>query len=413
MNVAKAKRDSIQPAQGDLSLQSVESLAELAQLRSHWDGLEALDPESTVFLSWSWNQACFAQFPGRWRVICVWNAERLVGVLPLKYRIRWSRSRAEFQTEIEPGGKLFFSEYCGFLCAPDPVSSVLETFADYLGHQPWVSIEMKYGVSRDRAARFMACFPNSEFQVKDRTYFINNGQTNNLMSLRIPLDQGFDGYLQKRIKPKLRSQMQQYRRKYIESGVLDCHFHSGDEASDLLSELFEHWMSKWSPVKGMSQAKLVRDTYARYLRLAAELGLLRVATLRQGQDLMGGLAFILDPAGRRIHCILSVRNEAVKGGYIGPLLHSEALRFAAEQGFTVYDFCHGDQSYKTRFGGEPLRLSYFSIHRRNLDQSPGVLDPVCIPNAMEKLTRFIRKGDRSKAEAASRQIRNLIRDNLS
>ena len=227
------------------------------------------------------------------------------------------------------------------------------------------------------------------------------------------LDQGFDGYLQKRIKPKLRSQMQQYRRKYIESGVLDCHFHSGDEASDLLSELFEHWMSKWSPVKGMSQAKLVRDTYARYLRLAAELGLLRVATLRQGQDLMGGLAFILDPAGRRIHCILSVRNEAVKGGYIGPLLHSEALRFAAEQGFTVYDFCHGDQSYKTRFGGEPLRLSYFSIHRRNLDQSPGVLDPVCIPNAMEKLTRFIRKGDRSKAEAASRQIRNLIRDNLS
>lgn len=397
------------PAQaGDYELEVVESDAGLQSLRDEWNVLERNDPESTVFLSWNWSRACFSAFPGRWKVVCLRHAGQLVCVAPFKYRIRWSRSRKEFQTEIEPGSRLMFSEYCGFLCAPDHAERVLPELARYLQAQPWVSLTMKYGFSPQRASVFKAAFSDNDYRVREREYRLNSGQTDSLISVRVPLDGGFDAYLKTRLKAKLRGQIRQYTRRYLDSGDMYIVWNEGAQAAESLPLVMAQWRTRWEPLKGPDQTQLVIDTYTRYLHQAAELGLLHVPVLWQGERPLGSLAYVADPVKGRMHCIISGRNETVTGGFIGPLMHGAAIQRACERGDSVYDFCHGDQEYKFRLGGSATRVSYFSIERRDLNRAIGNLDRVCLPNAMGRLTRMISKGDQDQALSASRQIQALM-----
>ena len=194
----------------------IDCLEEFRALKSDWLALERRDPHSSVFLSWAWLAAAFAGNPGRWRVVIVYCGSRLLCALPLKYRVHWSRSSREFQSQIEAGGRLLWSEYTGFLCDPDDQGQALALAAVKLRTMPWAQLSLRYEESPDRAQDFLSAFPVDRYDAGLREYRINKGQTDNLVCPRVALPGDFDHYLD---GLRSRSHRQKLRRAMRQIGV--------------------------------------------------------------------------------------------------------------------------------------------------------------------------------------------------
>ena len=149
-----------------LRVEVIDTYAGFLAVEQAWKSLEDRDPEMTVFLSWDWLAQPFRQNPFRWSVVAVYTrtGDDLIGLLPLKYGVRWSASRKEFQTEIEAGGRLIFSEYTGFLCDPEFEQPALEAMVAQLQAMPWSRLSLRYVAQHARAEMFYAAFDRRAIQ---------------------------------------------------------------------------------------------------------------------------------------------------------------------------------------------------------------------------------------------------------
>jgi hypothetical protein len=110
-----------------------------------------------------------------------------------------------------------------------------------------------------------------------------------------------------------------------------------------------------------------------------------------------------------VHFVVTGRDETVRGNFIGPLMHGEALRRAIAEGYGTYDFCHGNEPYKYGFGAEETRVSYISIRRRDQSDPAWLFDPQCAGHGMEKVRRWAGRGERDEALAAVRGMQQVLR----
>ena len=151
------------------------------------------------------------------------------------------------------------------------------------------------------------------------------------------------------------------------------------------------------------------SNYRRILENAQQLGLLYMPVLWQGRTTLGALGHILDPQMKRVHFIVAGRNEASSVPNIGLLLHTHAIRWAIEQGYETYDFCHGDEGYKYNFGARDKHVNYISIRPRE-PLSPGAaFDPINRADAMHRLVGFIDTGRAQDSALAARQLLSVLR----
>ena len=130
-----------------LRVEVIDSFTAFAQLQGAWADLLARDPESGLFLSWPWLAESFVRNPGRWKVLTVREGSRqgrYLCFLPLKVRLHWSRSSGRLQTQLDPGGRLGFSEYVGFLCDPAEEDRAIPALARHLAQTGWSDLELRY-----------------------------------------------------------------------------------------------------------------------------------------------------------------------------------------------------------------------------------------------------------------------------
>ncbi|MBE1282098.1 MAG: GNAT family N-acetyltransferase [Rhodobacteraceae bacterium] len=404
------------PADGTVSdnlrLRIVQSLGSMTALRHAWEDLEQRDPEGTIFLSWKWMEQTFRAFPGRWRVLAVWAGGRLVCVLPLKYRVHWSERQNCLQTELEAAGRLNYSEYVGFLCDPAFEAGAIKLIADHLQTQPWNKLTMKYEASQNRADVFMSCFPDSRYEIEHLSYVLNGGETDNLLCPQVDLPDSYEEYLQEKPGKNMRQKIRRFTRKYLESGSAQITWLHGPAAEKGLDILLHFWLQKWVAIKGEGPANRVAESYRHTLMQADRQGLLRLPILWLDRRPVGALGHVLDPLHRRVHFIVTGRDENVPGNFIGPLLHSQSIRWAIENGYRTYDFAHGNEPYKHGYGAQDVRVNFFSVRPRVAAPRSAALDPICFQNALERLTQFLEAGDSKKALAVSRQLERLNRAGL-
>ncbi|MEY8839390.1 GNAT family N-acetyltransferase, partial [Cribrihabitans sp. XS_ASV171] len=213
----------------DLSLRvaRIDRFDAFERLRPDWKSLEARDPEGTVFLSWDWLAQGFRDNPDRWMVLAIFAGETLVAVFPLRARVRWSGSRAEFQTELAAGGLFLWSEYTGFLCDPDWEETAMTIFAEALQELPWYDLTLRYEASQRRAALFMRAFPEEAFRVGFRDYMINRGQTDNLLCPYVDLPDDYETWLSQGPGKNTRQKIRRFTRRYLDSGDLRFNLSSG------------------------------------------------------------------------------------------------------------------------------------------------------------------------------------------
>ncbi|SDD23967.1 GNAT family N-acetyltransferase [Ruegeria marina] len=391
-----------------LRVASVERMEDLTALRDRWRALEGRDPEGTVFLSWDWLERAFSGNPGRWRVLAVFHGPRLVCVFPLKYRVHWSSSRQEFQSEIEAGGRLLWSEYTGFLCEPAYEDAAIAALAEVLRQRPWVRLSLRYEGSQARAAKFMAAFPGEEYSARRKDYFINKGETDNLICPRVHLPATYEDWLTTGPSKNTRQKIRRFTRRYLESGECTLSHASGDALKADMAALLRLWMRKWAPVKGVETARQVAANYLRILTTASQLGLLYMPVLKRNGQVLGALGHVVDPRMRRVHFIVAGRDESAEGHFIGLLLHAQAIGWAIRQGHEIYDFCHGNEPYKYSFGAQESRVAYFTIRRRALPAPGRSLDPISGKAALGRVLGFVEAEQTREAAAGCRQLLGMM-----
>lgn len=394
-----------------LELDVIRDWAEFEVLKAPWQALERRDPEYSVFLSWAWLAEAFRANPGRWRVVVAHRDDRLLGVLPLKTRVHWSGSRQRFETEFEAGGRLIWSEYTGFLCDPDHAETVLPHLARRVQHMPWARMSLRYVMPEQRAAAFLAAFPENRYSARWRDYRINRGETDNLLCPQVALPNDYETWLDALPSRNTRQKIRRFARRYLDSGEIRVTTAStaGGIARDL-DHLIRLWLAKWREQKGDDSAQRAANNYREMLGAARRLGLLHLPVLWRDDRPLGVLAHVLDPSMGRVHFIAAGRDTTTEAPYVGLLLHSESIRWAIEMGYRTYDFGHGNEPYKYSFGASDRQVGYFTLRRRSADRTAPRFDPLCIGPALRRAETMAKSGDSAAVAAACGQLAKLVED---
>jgi CelD/BcsL family acetyltransferase involved in cellulose biosynthesis len=392
-----------------LHVEIIDTYDGLLNLQVGWQELEVRDPEMTFFLSWEWLAEAFHQHPGKWRVLVVRQANeenRCVGILPLKYRLHWSRTRNQFETQIEAGGRLMFSEYTGFLCEAGLERPVMEAFGDALRQMPWAKLSLRYLAQKQRAELFCATFDKAGYVVSWKDYRINKGQTDNLICPKVSFPDRFDTYLSS-ISANTRQQYRRFERRHLLNG--ECHFTYTDATSldRDMTLLMKFWRQKWEPLKGLSVAKSVAGNFENVLRSAFSLNALFLPILWRGETPLGALGHVTDAKQGAMHFIIAGRDTSAKDAFIGKALHFHSIEHAITRKYKYYDFGHGDEPYKFTYGANRLKLQYFSISRA-AGKDDRVFDPINSYAALERVEKFIEEGKMNRARAAYRQLAGIL-----
>jgi CelD/BcsL family acetyltransferase involved in cellulose biosynthesis len=394
----------------DLTIHVIRHLDELLSLKSEWETLHVGDIQSGVFLSWDWLLQGFKARPDRFTVLVARSddlSDRLVGILPLKSRVHWSRSKSQLQTQYEAGGRLIWSEYTGFICAPDWERPVLEAFANALAQMPWSTLSLRYIDQIERAELFRKAFPKADFSRSYKPYLINKGTTNNLLCPQVDLGESFDAFLVAALSANSRQKFRRAERKHLETGEL--HFTETDQSNfeTNLDILMGFWRSKWEPIRGKAMTAKVAYSYQNMLRAALAADVLFMPVLWRGDRPLGVLAHVLDRKLSKVHFIMVGRDLEFDAPYVGQILHLASIEWSIAHGYRTYDFCHGDEPYKYSYGTSDRETKFLTLKRRST-KADLCFDDANIGDALIRIRGFLGAKQYDRAESACDQIIDAI-----
>ncbi|WP_323767049.1 GNAT family N-acetyltransferase [Marinovum sp.] len=397
-------------APAGLVLRVVDTVAALEALRPAWQDLQARDPEATIFLTWEWMSQAFRANPFRWSVLVVEDPGRpgeALCLLPLKYRTRWSRSRQEFQTELEAGGRLLWSEYTGFLCHPEHEAAALAAVTDHLAAMPWVRFSMRY-VAQDRRCRmFTEAFAARGFDVAYKDYLINKKTTDNLLCPQVDLPEDFAGYLANQVSANRRQKYARLKRDQLDSGAMRITHAEGAQFDAGLDAMIALWKLRWQEQKGAKTAERVAGNYRDVMQAAHEIGAAFLPILWKDDRPVGALGHVIDRQSGVAHFIAGGRDPAAEEKGIGQLLHFHSIDWAIGEGLICYDFCHGNERYKYSYGAVDTPVLYFEIKRPDHDPALA-FDFICAGAALERMQEFLKKGKTDEAIKACAQLARVL-----
>lgn len=395
-------------AQGaDLRVDVVDTLAGYDALQEAWQTLEHDDPQGTVFLSWDWLRAAFADQLYRWSVLVVRDSSKaVVCLVPLKYRVHWSRSRQEFQTQLQAGGRLLWSEYTGFLCAPGRETAGLRAAARHLAAMPWISLSMRYVAQEERCRIFTDALEAAGISVRYQSYMINRGETDNLKCPQVTLPDDFDSYLAGSVSRNKRQQYNRFRRRHLDTGTYRITHATADTLATDLDALMGFWADTWGAKKGRQTAGIVAQ-YRKMLTAAQRTGTLFLPVLWRGDRPLGALGHVVDRRRGAVHFILVGRDQTVDEPFVGAALHYHAIAWAIEQGYGCYDFSHGNEPYKYSYGAQDIDVLFFEARRRD-PSAETVFDSLCLGAALGRMQTFLQEGETDRATRACAQLARLV-----
>ncbi len=377
-----------------------------AQLRVPWADLLARDPDSGLFLSWPWLAEAFVRNPGRWQVLAVRETARngrYLCFFPLKLRLHWSRSENLLQTQIDPGGRLGFSEYTGFVCHPADESRALSALARHLAGENWSDIALRYEPTGRRSAIFADAFPSDAFRVVWQPYVINGGTTNNLVCPRIDLPDSYDSYLETGPGSNTRQKIRRFTRKHIDSRDMRFTLATAQSFAADLDVLMGFWRTKWEALMDPIGLDRLEATYRQMMADSLAVGALFMPVVWRGDVPLGAMGGIVDRPRGHLLFALSGRNQSGDDTAIGLLLHAFSIRWSIENGVSIYDFGHGDEPYKYTYGA--VDAPVFNVRISRVVRNRQVFDPICLPEALRRAYTSLEEG---KTDPAMRILRQLL-----
>ncbi len=265
---------------------------------------------------------------------------------------------------------------------------------------------MRYEPTGRRSEQFLKCFPEDSFRGRFEDYRINEGTVDNLICPQIELPATHDAYLAG-LSSNTRQKIRRFARRQLESGTWHITQANADTVKRDIDILMDLWMSRWGSQKKPSQARNIAANYRHMMKTAHDLGALHLPILWHAERPLVAHGCISDASRGHVHFVLSGRSSDPDQQNSGLLLHNDSIQRAIENGFSIYDFGHGDEPYKTSLGGTDKRLNYIILERLS-DDIPETIDPFNITDPARKVRSFISKGDMTKASLACDELLKIM-----
>jgi hypothetical protein len=351
-----------------LRVDVIDILEGFAAVRPDWEAVHDRDPNAGYFLSWRWLDEAFRAYPKDWMVLGVRPEgpdTSYVCFLPLRVTKRWSRSRGEVVTELEAAGRLLWGQYSGFLCDPEFEQTALPVLAEALQDLPWTKLTLKHlSEPEHRTRSFLSRFGEQGYRVKFSSSSINGGTVDGLVCPFVQLPADFDTYLSSSVTRNTRQKIRRYLRRVDASNELRITIADQDSFQRDLDSLLDLWWKRWAQRRGADTADEVTSKYREILTHSSELDAVLLPVLWREDKPLGALASIIDHQARCLHFIVAGRDEEAAEQFIGTVLHAHSIKWAIENRFATYDFCHGNEAYKYSFGAVDRVVQHLSISRR-------------------------------------------------
>ena len=101
---------------------------------------------------------------------------------------------------------------------------------------------------------------------------------------------------------------------------------------------------------------------------------------------------------------MGARDENFKSPPPGFLLHAYSIRWAIRNGFKIYDFLQGNESYKYMFGARDRPVGFTLISTKNRKNIGDVLEQHSISYVLQESMKLHKDGKIAQAERGLRQI---------
>jgi CelD/BcsL family acetyltransferase involved in cellulose biosynthesis len=382
---------------------------ELARLKDNWDAVYAADPEAQPFMSWGWISAWFQRLPG-WVVLAVKpaaDATAYVGFFPLQLELVLGRDGA-FHNVLRTGGG-YFAGYTGFLCRPEHETQAIAALAEATRGLNWSRLHLEnIHASPARLGAFLDSFPAPQFERRKVDRPDDGDGVDHDIYVYVDLPGDWDAFLQARLGPATRRTARRTLRAVDDAGEFRIAHVTAASLQGDLEILLKFWETQWAAklaarYRPALPYAMIR-AYRHMLTACFAQDALFLPTLWRGDQPVGAQASLIDRKNRTLICLLGGRDLEVKKPAPGFALHLHSIRWAIQNGFTVYDLQTGDFAYKYDFGGEERRVDCLLVATADGRNLRGKIEPRTLPKLMTRAEEALLAGRTPEAEQACRQI---------
>jgi len=387
-----------------MKIDIIDDLQTFNQVRENWDFVYEADPHANFFLSWVWLVGWLQMVAESWLILAVKPEAKdssYVAFFPLKLILE-QQDDGSFYTQLYMAGNSI-ADYTGFLSLPAYEQEVIPAFASYIQQQlVWSSFDIQNFLGTDqRMFFFLKCFSEKQFKFSQHR-IINNGEnTDNYIAPYVLLTDDWEQYLQNNVGSNTRQKIRRFFRKIESSDEFRITHVDPDNVDSHIDILLSLWESKWKDKKG-NKCDQIMAYIRQILYHSFENNCLYLPVLWKGDKPLCAIANFIDVHQKTMLFVITGRDETFKNLPTGLILHANAIRYAIQNGFKVYDFLRGNEEYKYSFGAKERRIQHIVAKYKTSQNRK--LDIRILPSAIKLTIQYHQENKLTEAEQGYRQI---------
>ncbi|VXD24589.1 Tfp pilus assembly protein PilF [Planktothrix serta PCC 8927] len=374
------------------------------QVRKNWDFVYEADPHANFFLSWVWLVGWLQMVAEFWLILAVKPEAKdssYVAFFPLKLILE-QQDDGGCYTQLYMAGNSV-ADYTGFLSLPAYEQEVIPAFASYIQQQlVWSRFDIQNILETDqRMFFFLKCFSEKQFEFSQHRILNNGENTDNYIAPYVLLTDDWDQYLQNNVGANTRQKIRRFFRKIESSDEFRITHIDADNVDSHIDILLGLWESKWREKKG-DKCDPIMAYIRQILHHCFENNCLYLPVLWRGDKPLCAIANFIDIHQKTMLFVITGRDQTFNNIPTGLILHANAIRYAIQNGFKVYDFLRGNEEYKYYFGAKERRIKHIVAKYKT---SPNrKLDIRILPSAFGLTIQHHRENKLTEAEQGYRQI---------
>lgn len=389
-----------------MQIEKIENFETFKKIRENWDSVYAADHQAQFFLSWIWLSGWLQMVHEPWFILAAkpdTKDSSYVAFLPLKNSLI-HQDGGGFETEICMAGNSM-ADYTGLICLPGYEAEVIPAFAAYIQQKlVWSSFNVKSILETDtRMSLFLSNFSADSFELSQlRIQSVNEEEPDIYLAPYVSLPDDWEQYLQNYVGVNTRQKIRRFLRKVDKSDEFYITQVDADNLESHLEILLKFWESRWKKQKG-DTFEVIMGYNRLILRHCFEHNCLYLSVLWKGDIPLGAIANFVDFQQKSMLFVITGRDQTFKNPPPGLILHADAIRYAIQNGFKVYDFLMGNEEYKYSFGAKDRHIQHIvATYKNGQNRQQDVRD--LLPLALHLAVRDHRANRLTKAEQGYHQI---------
>lgn len=314
-----------------MPIRCIDNFHELDNLQKNWNAVYSDDSHATIFVSWPWIRGWYEVMENKHWLVLAWqpySETRYAAFLPLNITTRG-------KIRLAMGGNPL-AGYAGFVCSREHQDEALEDFAGFIQKElKWEEFELQKMLDY-RLENFL-----NYFSSKTHTIHVSEHGVCPYISLPGTWDEYTRTYLSRNFRKQYNNRQRAIERL---DGYRIC-----DVTQDNLEQQMDAfrwmWEMRWGE-KSEETWKWFRSTCNYCLKNDS----LYLTIIWDGKVPVAGSHGYLDEDHRVFYYNMAAFNRNYKKFSPGILLIAHCIRYSIENGYKIYDFLGGTETYKSRFG---------------------------------------------------------------